>query len=91
MENKSGEQFIIMQSAIEPRKQEYDEKMMKLTEYFKEILAAITDQIKTSKYFPNHEDPPKPPDHTTVFPVTGGIHHWMLDSLQKWWHVESIT
>ena len=50
MYNKSEEQFIIIQASIEANnpdiksnKQESDEKMTKLTEDFKSILAAITD------------------------------------------------
>ena len=57
MDNNSDEQFIIMQSTIESNKQEMkankqhsDEKMVKLAEDFKAMLAAITDHINTLKY-----------------------------------------
>ena len=36
-------------------KQGSDEKMMKLIEDFKEMLAEITDKINTLKYFPTHK------------------------------------
>ena len=60
MDNKSDEQFIIMRSEIEvnniymkDNKQEYNEEMMNITEYFKSMLVSsiklITDQINTLK------------------------------------------
>ena len=53
MENKYGEQFIITIEAknqqMKSNKQDSDEKIMKLTEYFKTILAELTDQINTLK------------------------------------------
>ena len=52
MDNKYGEQFIIMQAAIKANKKDYDDKILKLTEDFKAMLAAITDQINTLEYFP---------------------------------------
>ena len=46
--------------------------MMKLTEYFKSMLASsitlVTYHINTFKSSPTHKDPPKPPYPTTVFP-----------------------
>ena len=63
MYNKSDEQFIIMKSANEANKQEMksknkdpEQKMMKLTEYFKSMLASsitsITNQINNLKCYP---------------------------------------
>ena len=56
MDNKYDEQFIIMKAVIESNnqgmkasKKDSDEKMVKLAEYFKSILAAITYQINTFK------------------------------------------
>ena len=56
MDNNSDEYFIIMQAAIEANnqtmksnKQDSDEKMINLAEYFKAILASIADQINTFK------------------------------------------
>ena len=75
MYNKSDEQFIITESAIEANnqeikanKQDSDEKMMELTEYSKAILVAVTDQINTFKSLPNHKDSPNPLYPTTVVP-----------------------
>ena len=52
MDNKSYEQFIIMQATIEANKQDFDDKMAKLTEYFKAMIAStitsMTDQINLS-------------------------------------------
>ena len=52
MDNKSDEQFIIMQAAIEANKQQMknnkqdsDEKMMKLTEDFKAVIASSITSI----------------------------------------------
>ena len=66
--NKYDRKFIIMQAAIEPNKkymksnnQDSDDKMVNLTEDFKAMLAAITDQINTLKYSSTHQDSPKPP------------------------------
>ena len=46
------------------------EKMMKLTEEYKAMIASsitsITDQINSLKYLPTQNDSPKPPDLTTV-------------------------
>ena len=57
---------------MESNKQDYDEKMMKLTEYFKAMLASsitsITDHINTFKYSPTQKYSPTPPYPTTVVP-----------------------
>ena len=62
MDNKYDKQFLIMKSTIEannqemkPKKKESEEKVMKLTEDFKTILAATTDHINTLKYSPTHK------------------------------------
>ena len=38
-----------MQDTIDDNRQDYDEKMKKLTEYLTEMIAPIMDQIKMSK------------------------------------------
>ena len=71
MDNKSYEQFIIIQSTIEANKQEikynkqyYDEKMMKLIKYFKAMLSStitsMMDHINMSKSSPPQKNSPKP-------------------------------
>ena len=73
MDNNSDEQFIIVQVTTEANKQDSDEKITKLIEDFKAMIASsiasITDKINTLKSFPTHNDSPKPPDTTTVVPA----------------------
>ena len=75
MDNKSDEQFIIMQATIETNKQdmrsnkqESDKKMMNTTEDFKSMLTStitsMMDRINMSKYSPSQRDSPNPQDHT---------------------------
>ena len=59
MENKSYEQFIIIQAAIvskkkytKAKKKDSDEKKKKITEELKAMFAAITDQINNFKSSP---------------------------------------
>ena len=73
MDKSSDKQFIIMQATIESNKQDikaknqdYDERMMKLTQDFKAILTPIMDHISTLKYFPTENDSTKAPNPTTV-------------------------
>ena len=54
---------------MKSNKQDYDDKMMKLAEYFKTILAAITDHINTLKSSPNQKDSTKSLEPTTVLPA----------------------
>ena len=79
MDNKSDEQFMIMQSAIEANNQnikanqkDSDEKTIKLAKDFKAVLVpsitSIKDQINTLKYSSTKKDSPNPPDPTTVVP-----------------------
>ena len=78
MDKNSYELFIIMQETIEANrqymkasKQEYDEKMINITEDFKEILASTIistmDQINIIKSYPSQRDSPKPKDPITAF------------------------
>ena len=80
MENKSYEQFIIMQASIEPNKQytreeirankqDYGEKMTE----FKKMLAVITTNINNLVSSPTNKDLPKPPDPTTVVLCQEGL------------------
>ena len=73
MDNKSDEQFIIIQSVIESNKhymksnkEDSDDKMMNIVEDLKVMLTEITEQIKTLKYWTTQKDPPKPPEPNTV-------------------------
>ena len=54
---------------MKSNKQDSDEKMVKFTEDFKAILAAITYQINTLKSLSTQKDSTKPMDPTTVFLV----------------------
>ena len=58
---------------MKTNKQYFDEKMMNITEDFKEMLASSTtsimNQINTSKYSPSQKYSTKLPDPTTVVPV----------------------
>ena len=67
MDNKSDEQFIILQAAIEPNKQEIkatnhdsDNKMMKIKEDSKSMLKSavisMMDNINMSKPLPEQRD-----------------------------------
>ena len=73
MDNNSDENFIIMQVAMEAKNhdikannQDSDEKMMKLTEDSKAILASIMDKDNTLKSSPTQKGSPKPLGPTTV-------------------------
>ena len=68
-----------MQAAIEynkqymkGNKQDYDEKMMMLTEAFKEMISpskkSIKDHINTLKSAPTQKESPNPPDLINVVP-----------------------
>ena len=72
MDNSSDEQIIIMKAKIETNKQDLkankqdsDEKMMNLTEYFKVMLTStitsLMDQINILKSFLAQKDSPNPP------------------------------
>ena len=71
MDNKYNEQFVLIQPTIEAKNQEMkanrqnsDDKMMKLTENFKTILASsitsIADNFNALKSLPTQEDSQKP-------------------------------
>ena len=79
MDNDSGEQFVIMKATIEANKKNietnnkyYDDKMMKLIEYFKAMLTStitsMMDEINMSKSSPAQKDSPKAQYPTTVVP-----------------------
>ena len=57
---------------MKSNKQDYDEKLIKLVEYFKEILAStitsMMDHVNTSKSLPAQSNQPKPQKPTTVVP-----------------------
>ena len=56
MDNKSYDQLLTMQATIEASRQDYDEKMKKLTEYLTAIIASMMGQIKMSKSSPENKD-----------------------------------
>ena len=79
MENKSDEQFIIMQAAIEDNKQETksnkkdsDEKIMQFTETLKVLTAFMMDQNNIQKCSTTNKDTYTPLEPTTVVPANRG-------------------
>ena len=54
---------------IKSNKQDSDEKIMKLTEYIKAMVAAITHHINSLKFSPTEKDSLNPLDPTTVVPA----------------------
>ena len=67
MDNKSDEQFIIMKVTIEANKQDIkdnkqdsDEKMMKLTEDFKQIIASTIPILASPEGFTKASGPYRP-------------------------------
>ena len=68
---------------MKANKQDSDDKMMKLIEYFKSMIAAITDHINTFKSSPTYNDLKIIWTLPLWSRLTGGIHHWIVDSLQK--------
>ena len=49
MDSKSDYQLLLAQATIEAKRQDYDEKMKKLTEDLTAMITSIMDQIKMSK------------------------------------------
>ena len=45
MDSKSYDQLLITQSTFEANRQDFDEKIKKLTEYLTEMIASMTDHI----------------------------------------------
>ena len=66
MDNNSDYQLLIMQATIESNKQDYDEKMKKLTTDLTGMIASMMYQIKMFKSSPDKKDSPKAQDTTTV-------------------------
>ena len=69
MDKKSDDHILIVQDTIESNRQDYDEKMKKLTEYFTEMIVSMMDQSKISKSSPDRKCSPKLLDPTTVVPA----------------------
>ena len=59
MDNKSDYQLLIMQATVESNKQDYDEKIKKLTADLTGMIASMMGQIKTSKTSPDKKYSPK--------------------------------
>ena len=55
MDKKSDEQLLIMQATIESNKQDYDEKMKKITEDITSMITSMMDQIKILKIITRQE------------------------------------
>ena len=75
IDNKSDENFLIIQDTIEANKQEAaekqiktDEKITQLTETLNNLTAFMMDQTNNSKSSPTQKDTSTPPDPTTVVP-----------------------
>ena len=68
MNNKSDEHLRIMQATIESNKQDYDEKMKKLTEYLTAMITPMMDHIEIYKSSPDQKYSPKDQDPTTIVP-----------------------
>ena len=78
-----------MQDIIESNRQDYYEKMKKLTEDLTAIITSIMDQINISKFSPDKKGSLKAQDTTTVVPdnrkdppLEGG-HYTKLRSFQN--------
>ena len=79
MDSKSDEKFIIIQSTIEVKRQEMDEKKIntdeKLTNITEDLrfltptITSMMDQTKYSKFSLDQKDTSNPPEPTTVVPV----------------------
>ena len=94
MDNKYYGQFIIMQATIETNKQEMkpnkqypDDKIMKVTEYVKAMIistfTSMMDHINTLKPSTVKRDSPSFRNLPTWYRITGGIHHWTMETLKK--------
>ena len=59
MDIRSDYQLLIMQATTEANRQDYDDKMKKLTEYPTKIIASMMYQIKISRYSPDNKDSTK--------------------------------
>ena len=77
IDNKSDEQFLIIQSTIDSHKQDTDEikmntdeKLTQIIENFKVLTAFMMDQTNNSKLSPSQKDTLTPPVPTTVVPDT---------------------
>ena len=68
MYNKSDYQLLVMQASIEANRQDYDEKMKKLIEDLIAMIESMMDKFNISKYSPDNNYYPKPPDPATVVP-----------------------
>ena len=68
MNNKSDDHLPVIKAKIEANRKDYDEKIMKLTEYLTEMISSMMDQIKISKFSPDNKDSPKAQDTTTLAP-----------------------
>ena len=68
MYNKSDDQFLAIKATIECSRQDYDDKIKKVTEDLTAIITSMMDQIKTLKYSQENKYQPKDQDTDTVAP-----------------------
>ena len=80
MENKSGDQFILMKEEIENNKQEMKAEMKDIKETLKTFTTSMMDQTNILKASPSHKDKSTPLEPTTTVqtnrrapPLEGGI------------------
>ena len=69
MDLKSYDLLLILKATIEDNKQNYDEKMKKLTEDLTAMIASMMYQIKTSKYSSDKKYSSKSQGSTTLVPA----------------------
>ena len=68
MYTKSYDQLLIMKAMIDANRQDYDEKIMKLTAELTAVIGSIMDQIKVSISSPENMNSPKEQDTITEVP-----------------------
>ena len=83
MDNKSEEQFILMQFTIANTKQDMKDKMKSITETLKVFIIFMIDQTNISKTLPTHKYALTPLEPITVVPTNRGLDHWKGGTLPK--------
>ena len=73
MDNKSDDQLLLIQYTMESNRQDYDDKIKKLTEELTSIITSMMYQIKISKYSLDKRDSPKDKDPTTLVTTSNRV------------------
>ena len=68
MDKKSDEHILIMQAIIEAYRQDSNNNIKNLTEYFTGMITSMMDKIKIYESSSEQKDSPKAQDPTSVFP-----------------------